>query len=125
MKMQMGSRPARRFRQEIDTNVFRIGFKTLLDEAELATGDPIICAKCNAIFNKFSKVEELQGQQLWKCEFCNHKNDVDIEEGEEPTKTAVNYLLQAAAQRKQDKLALNQDISVVFCVDQSGSMCCS
>lgn len=43
--------PARIFRQEIDTNVFKIEFKTLADQAELASGDPTICQKCKAIFN--------------------------------------------------------------------------
>ena len=37
----------------------------------------------------------------------------------------MNYIIEAAAQ-VQDKKALGQkDISVIFCIDQSGSMCCS
>ena len=49
-------RPARVFRQEIDTNVFKIGFSTLKDQAEIATGDPEFCSKCKAIFNVHSKI---------------------------------------------------------------------
>jgi hypothetical protein len=37
----------------------------------------------------------------------------------------VNYILEAAAQVQDKKVMGNQDISVVFCIDQSGSMCCS
>lgn len=48
--------PARQFRQEIDTNVFKIGFSTLTDKAELATGDPISCEVCKAYFNIHSNV---------------------------------------------------------------------
>jgi hypothetical protein len=51
-------KPARKFKQEIDTNVFKISLGTLASKAELATGDPIFCKKCNAIFNSKSKVEE-------------------------------------------------------------------
>ena len=93
--------PARLFRQEIDTNIYRIGFKTLADKAELASGDPTECQKCKAIFNIHSKVEEEKNEdsdQVWVCEFCNHKNNVDLEEEEKPKNKAVNFILEAAAQ---------------------------
>jgi len=49
---QMGrARPARHYRQEIDTNVFKIEFSTLKDNAELATGDPTFCQSCQAVLN--------------------------------------------------------------------------
>ena len=48
----------RHFRQEVDTNVFKISLGTLKNNAEIATGDPIFCKKCNAIFNAKSLVEE-------------------------------------------------------------------
>jgi len=51
-------KPARKFRQEVDTNVFKIALSTLKNNAEIATGDPIFCKKCNAIFNSKSKIEE-------------------------------------------------------------------
>jgi hypothetical protein len=91
-------RPARKFRQEVDANVFRIGFSTLLDKAEIATGDPNFCKTCNAVFNKFSKLKPVdEDSQIWKCEFCLTENLVSIEEGEQPQSNAVNYLLEAAA----------------------------
>lgn len=131
-KMQTSSRPARVFRQEIDTNVFKIGFSTLKDQAEIATGDPECCKKCGAFFNSHSKTEvkssEVIGQadqQIWKCEFCNTENEVCLDEEEKPQTSAVNYIVEAAAQI-QDKKAMGQkDNSVIFCMDQSGSMCCS
>jgi t-SNARE complex subunit (syntaxin) len=51
-------KPARKFRQEIDTNVIKINLNTLKTNAEIATGDPIFCKKCNAIFNANSKVDD-------------------------------------------------------------------
>lgn len=76
-----------------------------------------------------SKIEEVKGEdgekQLWTCEFCLTVNEVELEEEEKPTSNAVNYIVEAAAQ-VQDKMALGKkEISVVFCIDQSGSMCCS
>ena len=53
---------ARVFKQEIDTNVYKISLSTLKDVAELATGDPIFCLNCQAVFNKHSKVEEIKAE---------------------------------------------------------------
>lgn len=48
---------ARQFQQELDTNVFKIGFATLQDKAEIATGDPTFCKTCQAVLNIDSKLE--------------------------------------------------------------------
>ena len=45
-----------------------------------------------------------------------------IEEEEIPQSNEVTYLLEAAAQ-VEDRRMGGQDISVVFCLDVSGSMC--
>ena len=45
-----------------------------------------------------------------------------IDDEEIPQSTEVTYLLEAAAQ-VQDRNMAGQDISVVFCMDISGSMC--
>ena len=99
-KKAMGSAPARKFKQEIDTNVFKVNFNTLSAKAELATGDPEFCKQCKAIFNVHSKVEENKADenQIWNCEFCLNKNIVDIEDEEKPKSNAVNFLVEAAAQ---------------------------
>lgn len=110
----------------MDTNVFKIDFGQLRDKAELATGDACFCAKCKAVLNVHSVVKTIdKEQQVWVCEFCNHENEVDIEEEEKPKSAAVNYIVQGAAQAMNDKDGGKKDISVVFCVDQSGSMCVS
>ena len=48
------------YHQEVDTNVFKIEYSTLKDGAELATGDPLFCQSCQAIFNSLSKVQEVE-----------------------------------------------------------------
>ena len=102
----------------------------LQDSSELATGDPIFCTKCKAILNKYSQIEEVkeESKQIWACEFCNEKNTVQLEEEEKPKSDTVNYIIEAAAQVKDKKeeetkkSELAKDISVVYCVDVSGSM---
>jgi hypothetical protein len=98
----------------------------LKKKAEFATGDPTYCQSCKAIFNKFSKAEpnpEGNGQ-IWSCEFCNHKNFINLEAEEMPKTDTVNYIIDAATvmedEKKDDELA--KDISVVYCIDVSGSM---
>jgi len=57
-KKERRVRGARQYRQEIDTNVFKINFSTLIDKAEIATGDPNFCKKCQACLNLNSVIEE-------------------------------------------------------------------
>ena len=66
-----------------------------------------------------------EDKQIWKCEFCNHVNEVNIDEEEKPQEKAVNYILEAAAQVEDKKVMGKKDISVIFVMDQSGSMCVS
>lgn len=54
---------------------------------------------------------------MWKCEFCNTDNLVDIEEEEKPQSDAVNYVVQSAAQVEGVKFEGKKDVSVVFCMD--------
>jgi len=77
--------------------VFRIGFATLKDKAEIATGDPTFCKTCEACLNINSKLEQKDDAQIWKCEFCNTSNEVDVEEEEKPQTKAINYIIEAAA----------------------------
>lgn len=62
---------------------------------------------------------------MWTCEFCNEANKIMIMDEEElPKSEAVTYLLEAASQVQNKKMG-GQDISVVLCLDVSGSMCVS
>ena len=93
----------RKFRHEMDTNVFKIAFSTLKDKSELATGDPIFCEQCNAVFNINSKIDvvidekEESKVQKWTCEFCGQCNTIDIEDEEKPKSDQTNYVVEAAA----------------------------
>jgi hypothetical protein len=90
----------------------------------LATGDPEVCKTCKAIFNIDSKITLKGDQQVWICEFCNTANEVMLDDEELPKSATMNYLVEAAAQVEDKKMGA-QDISVIFCLDTSGSMCVS
>ena len=101
--------------------MFKIDFAQLRDKAELATGDAFFCAKCGAVLNVHSVVENRKSgdseKQIWACEFCVHENEVDIDEEEKPKRAAVNYIVQGAAQAMNNKDGGKKGISIVFCVD--------
>ena len=85
---------AKRHRAEVDTNVFQVSMACLKDaQIELATGDPCFCKGCKSIFNNLSKREESKEGQSWLCEFCNHKNEIDLDDEEVPQTSAVNYII--------------------------------
>lgn len=115
--------------QEFDTNVFKVSFANLQDRGELAAGDAVFCTSCKAVFNKNSALETRGDQQIWRCEFCNTENEVQVDPEEMPSSEQTTYLLEAAAQVeaaaeevKQAEKKPSDKISVVFCIDHSGSM---
>ena len=72
------------YRQEFDTNVFEVALDILADKGQMATGDAEICPGCEAVFNQMSVLTDRDGNQIWKCEFCNKENEVMIGEEEIP-----------------------------------------
>jgi hypothetical protein len=60
-----------------------------------------------------------EDEQLWVCEYCYHRNIINLEKEEIPTEDAVNYILEVAESKGGES---KSDVSVVFCLDVSGSM---
>lgn len=112
---------------EADTNIFQVSLSCLKNAGAMATGDPFICEKCNGVFSNESTLKPVMGKEskIWTCDFCNSENEIFIDEEEIPKTNEVNYLVEAAAQVQDKKMGGNQDISVIFCMDISGSMCVS
>ena len=61
---------------------------------------------------------------MWICEFCGAVNDIQLEEPEVPTNPQLTYILESPQQVLESK-APNaiDDITVLFVIDISGSMC--
>ncbi len=116
----------KRYEQEVDTNVLSLNMSVLKDKAQIATGDPVICGKCKAMFNIHSKLNKdlAISEQSWICEFCNNTNKVSIEEEEMPKADELTYVIESA-QQAMVKKGGSEDTTMVFCVDVSGSMCVS
>jgi small GTP-binding protein len=142
-KKHKGEHGSARYRKA-DVNVCCVSLAPL-QEANLLTGDPIRCAQCSAVLNRYSVLHNTQ----WSCEFCGHMNTVDPEEVEsmrssnneeanqtskntrseetkkKPKKTKNNETVDAEIVdylRAPAHSSNNQDNSgvVIFCVDFSG-----
>lgn len=58
---------------------------------------------------------------MWVCEFCGGRNKLRVEREEIPKTEDQVYIVQSSDQIIQSKQS-ESDISVVFCIDNSGSM---
>lgn len=114
----------KRYEQEVDTNVMALDLTILKDKTEIATGDAVVCTNCSAIFNIHSKLSKdlATNEQAWTCEFCSVVNKVSIEEEEMPKTEELTYIIESAQQAMLKKGG-GENITVMFCIDVSGSMC--
>lgn len=69
-------REANKYAVEADTNIFQVSLACLKNAGAMATGDPVICEKCQGVFNNSSQLKPVMGKdsKIWPCEFCNHEN---------------------------------------------------
>ena len=110
-------------RQEVDTNVVAVKLNEVNKETEIATGDPNKCLNCQVFLSRSSRLEETKeaGEYIWECEFCNYGNKLFLEEEEKPKDTeTISYILEQTEEKKE-----GGGIRVIFCIDTSGSMCCT
>jgi hypothetical protein len=115
------------YKHEVDTNVLSIKFEFLQDKVAYALGDPVKC-KCDAILNKGSQLERVNDSEkkIWICEFCGEKNEIFLEDAEIPKDDCIDYFVQNVNQLKGNKgYNYNDDQTLIFCFDISGSMCVS
>lgn len=113
-----------RHKQEVDTNVLCFDLSILKNKSEIATGDAVFCTKCKAMLNSHSNIEKAPetGDQIWGCEFCGNNNKIILEDEEIPKVDELTYVIESA-QQAMDKKGGSQDITIMFCIDISGSMC--
>ena len=109
------------FKKAIDTNACVIRYK------EIQNQEPNIskfyqCSKCKAYLNKYSKLSKSnEGNTFeWTCEFCSNLNkDLNIQNDSFPKNQIYENCLDL-----QEKVNIsNEDSSLIFCFDKSGSMC--
>ncbi|XP_077868957.1 circularly permutated Ras protein 1-like [Saccoglossus kowalevskii] len=107
-----------------DTNVISVKFDTLVKPSHMHTGDSVTCEGCGAVLSHLSILTDSgDGGKIWKCEFCEHINRVDIMDGEIPKKDDVTYMLQPSPGTTDPAGYFGDDSIIIFVMDVSGSMC--
>jgi hypothetical protein len=91
---------------------------------DIATGDPIKCESCEAILNMYSSLKhEEKDSYTWICEYCGEINHVDIDLAQIPKLPTASYPLEKLEKPIPiEELKTIDDITVIFCIDVSGSM---
>lgn len=106
-----------------DTNVVTMRFNTLKTPSAMHAGEVVTCSRCQAILSHISKIEENGLDKVWVCEFCDHRNVVDVEEEEKPSADDVTFLVEPSLSTTASGPSGRDESLVIFCVDISGSMC--
>ena len=113
------------FRKEIDTNICQIRYDKLEKLSDNLVLKTYKCKKCQAYLNKHSNLVESKEKDKfdWKCEFCSEMNEgLAINKKDIPINDAVDNCLEAPLEMEK-KTVEDNDSSLIFCFDISGSMC--
>ena len=108
------------FKKAIDTNACVVRYKALSNKGE-EVQNLNKCSKCQAYLNKYSilKKENSGNNYEWTCEFCSTLNkNIIIQNFDMPKNDVYDYCLD-----KDKKVISDEDSSLIFCFDISGSMC--
>ena len=114
--------PDLKFKKAIDTNVCVIRHSSLEKKPEEEIGKLYKCEKCQAYLNKYSNLNPTSepNKYEWKCEFCFNINKLNIEKSNLPKCEIIETCLEPVVEQEQN---LEDDSSLIFCFDISGSMC--
>ena len=113
------------FRKEIDTNICQIRYDKLDKLSDNLVLKTYKCKKCQAYLNKHSNLVESKEKDKfdWKCEFCSEMNEgLVINKKDIPIDDAVDKCLEPPLEMEKKTVEEN-DSSLIFCFDISGSMC--
>jgi len=121
-QMNQQAAPGLVFQNAVDTNVCVIRFKTLENESEIIQ-KLYKCQICGGYLNKYSTLNPVPGKYIydWKCEFCsNINNNLFIEPKNIPKNDSIDNCIEPKLEKETNK---DDDSSLIFCFDISGSMC--
>ena len=109
------------FKKAIDTNACVIRYKAL-QKPEINVTRLYKCSKCQAYLNKFSNYKKNieNGNYEWTCEFCSNLNKNIVLQN---VNFAKNDIYEQCLDVDKPVNISDEDTSLIFCFDKSGSMC--
>ena len=119
----------KQFSQETDINILSIEYESILDKDFSLKENPIRCKSCHAVVNMFSNLNLIENDKYkWECEFCSQMNEITINKDSIPLNKNMDYIIQEPKIKEETpkigEKAINEndDTSLIFCFDISGSM---
>ncbi len=116
------------YSQETDVNIVGIEYKKILEKEFTLNEQPIKCSKCNAIVNMYSNLNLIENDKYkWECEFCKKVNEIILNKDSIPITKSIDYIIEQPKEIETPKIGekkvnLDDDTSLIFCFDISGSM---
>ena len=116
------------YNKEIDVNIVGIEYQKILEKEFSLNEKPIKCSKCNAILNMFSNINLIENDKYkWECEFCKKVNQIELNKDSIPLTKSIDYIIEKPKEIETPKIGekkvnLDDDTSLIFCFDISGSM---
>ena len=116
------------YSKETDINILGIEYNQILEKEFSLNEKPIKCDKCNAILNMFSNINLIENDKYkWECEFCKKINEIELNKDSIPLTKNIDYIIEQPKEIETPKIGekksnLDDDTSLIFCFDISGSM---
>ena len=116
------------YSQETDVNIVGIEYQKILENEFSLNEQPIKCSKCNAIVNMYSNLNLIENDKYkWECEFCKKVNEIILNKDSIPITKSIDYIIEQPKEIETPKIGekkvnLDDDTSLIFCFDISGSM---
>ena len=116
------------YSQETDVNIVGIEYQKILEKEFTLNEQPIKCSKCNAIVNMYSNLNLIENDKYkWECEFCKKVNEIILNKDSIPITKSIDYIIEQPKEIETPKIGekkvnLDDDTSLIFCFDISGSM---
>jgi len=91
--------------KNLSQNVLSVELGALCRPVDLATGDPVRCKQCQAVFcasdaPSLTKSEKKEGDEdedmttrVWTCRYCGCKQEIEIDDAEIPTSNVSEYVV--------------------------------
>ena len=116
------------YNKETDVNIVGIEYQKILEKEFSLNEKPIKCSKCNAVLNMFSNINLIENDKYkWECEFCKKINEIELNKDSIPLTKNIDYIIEQPKEIETPKIGekksnLDDDTSLIFCFDISGSM---
>ncbi|CDW84580.1 type a von willebrand factor domain-containing protein [Stylonychia lemnae] len=115
-------RNPKKYKEKVDTNIIHLNLQTIKDIRNLKNDKPIYCEQCKAVLNKYCDISKEQERLIWKCSFCFKVNTSEPGAQIQSNLNTTYCLDDLNKNGIQDKNNLDEDITIIFCIDISGSM---